>query len=276
MKKYGLIIGLSLCTVLSLTACGKKNEDVSSEATTEMSVPGVNSETDSYSVSDNQVLPDQADVFDTEDDTEVETTEQVTEEITEEDTAVLADEDNISDNSDLQEVPVTGDDTFGSIAGVGFDLKKGPIDFTNTFAKAGFNFTDSEENYAVVKATAFNISNGDSSIIATVQKIDADYDTSGNSINNIINEGITSYEVNVKDAINSSKPYMTFKGCTWGASSDDIIKAYGECLPEDKIDSDFVTKLTYRYEDYTISFTVFKAPSGASGLQSVYVYPSTH
>lgn len=272
MKKYGLIIGLSLCTVLSLTACGKKNENVSSEATTEMSVPGADAVTESSTVNDNQVLPDQADVFDTEDDTEVETTEQVTEE----DTAVLADEDDISDNSDLQEVPVTGDDTFGSIAGVGFDLKNGPIDFTNTFAKAGFNFTDSEDNYTVVKTTAFDISNGDSSIIATVQNMDANGDTSGNSINNIINEGITSYEVNVKDAVNSAKPYMTFKGCTWGASSDAIISAYGECLPEDKIDSDFVTKLTYRYEDYTISFTVFKSPSGASGLQSVYVYPSMH
>jgi hypothetical protein len=190
----------------------------------------------------------------------------------------LADETPVTtDNGELNVVPVTGDDTFGSIGGVGFNLKEAKVlDFTETFGKAGFNFTAEPDTYQTVLATAFDISNGNASVTATVQRLDADLKSTDNSINSIINEGFTSYFVSVKETVTSAKPYMTFKGCTWGSTVNDLIAAYGEPMASDKVESTAFTILTYRYEDYTIEFTVYNQSSGASGLQDVYVYPSMH
>ena len=277
MKKYGLILATSLCLTLSLVACGKKTESNGFDTDNEVATTSdVSTEVTTEGSSDADVLPDQKDVIDSDEKWQDAHGGETTEEATDDDND-LAEETNLTtDDSKVEKVPVTGDDTFGSLNGVGFDLKDSCLDFTETFGKAGFDFVDDKDSYTDVSYNPFHLTNGNASIVVTVSR-EVNGELTDNSINNIINEGFTSYYVDVTDTVASSRPYMTFKGCTWGASADDIIAAYGEPLDFNGISTkDAINRLTYDYENYTIEFSVYNPTTGSTGLQKVFVHPRAH
>ena len=78
------------------------------------------------------------------------------------------------------------------------------------------------------------------------------------------------YSIDVSSAEN--KPEMTWNGLTWGASAEDIVKAYGE--PDDKYEGsvyDLYEYTTLPDIDSVIKFYVYHSDSHDTGLQQVDV-----
>lgn len=256
MRKRRSII---VCCVMAclLSGCGKEAPQIIDlNATTEQSVSTAEVSTD--------IDPDPGHATRTETSTEPLTeqkTERVTEKPSEKVTEKIA-EPVTERTTEMKEKPkVTGDDTFGSIAGIGFGRDK--FDFDETFKKAGY-VLGSGANYPGTELNGNIALNEDEDTLKlSVGRVETPY-----TIADILARGFDCYSVNVLEASESYRPYMTFKGLTWKASIDDIIKAYGNPTARYNIDESLIV-LRYEYENYGIEFSC--AP-GVVGLYGVDVF----
>ena len=150
------------------------------------------------------------------------------------------------------------EDVLGSIDGktLSVDSK-----WDDTFGKAGFEFDSDEEGY-IISASSDDYEN----VCLWFYSLD------WHKAEDIKNNGMDGYSIDVSSAEN--KPEMTWNGLTWGASAEDIVKAYGE--PDDKYEGSLYDSYTYEYGDPRIDysviiFEVYHSDSQDTGLQAVSV-----
>ena len=153
-----------------------------------------------------------------------------------------------------------GEDLLGSLDGkaLTFDSK-----WDDTFGKDGFEFnSDYGDEY-------FAYSDDYEGVSLTVMFYNVDDEK---DVEDFKNDGMKSYTIDASHAEN--KPEMTWNGLTWGASAEDIVKAYGE--PDDKYEGSLYDSYTYEYGDPRIDysviiFEVYHSDSQDTGLQAVSV-----
>ena len=149
-----------------------------------------------------------------------------------------------------------GKDVLGSLDGkaLTFDSK-----WDDTFGKDGFEFDSDEEGY-IISASSDDYEN----VCLWFYSLD------WHKAEDIKNNGMDGYSIDVSSAEN--KPEMTWNGLTWGASAEDIVKAYGE--PDDKYEGsvyDLYEYTTLPDIDSVIKFYVYHSDSHDTGLQQVDV-----
>ena len=157
-----------------------------------------------------------------------------------------------------------GEDLLGSLDGkaLTFDSK-----WDDTFGKDGFEFDSDEGNFSY-----FASSDDYEGVSLTVWFYCLD-DEKDVKVEDIKNDGMKAYIIDASHAEN--KPEMTWKGLTWGASAEDIIKAYGE--PDDKSETSLYDSYRYEYGDPRIDYSVIEFcvyhgdSSYDTGLQQVAV-----
>ena len=152
------------------------------------------------------------------------------------------------------------EDVLGSIDGktLSVDSK-----WDDTFGKAGFEFDSDEEEYTISAS-----SDDYESVYLHIYGLDWDEEIV--KVEDIKKDGMGGYSIDVSWA--EDKPEMTWNGLTWGASAEDIVKAYGE--PDYKYEGSMYD--TYEYStlpdiDSTIEFYVYHDDEYDSGLQQVDV-----
>ena len=163
----------------------------------------------------------------------------------------------VDDNVDRSDFKA-GEDVLGSLDGkpLTFDSK-----WDDTFGKAGFEFDSDEKGYTM-SASSDDYEN----VCLWFYSLDWQEAVKAEDINN----GMDGYRIDVSSAEN--KPEMTWNGLTWGASAEDIVKAYGE--PDDKYEGsvyDLYEYSTLPDMDSTIEFYIYHSDSHDTGLQQVDV-----
>ena len=152
------------------------------------------------------------------------------------------------------------EDVLGSIDGktLSVDSK-----WDDTFGKAGFEFDSDEEEYTISAS-----SDDYESVYLYING--PDWDEEIVKAEDIKKDGMGGYSIDVSCA--EDKPEMTWNGLTWGASAEDIVKAYGE--PDYKYEGSMYD--SYEYStlpdmDSTIEFYVYHDDLYDQGLQKVDV-----
>lgn len=146
----------------------------------------------------------------------------------------------------------TGSDLYGSYKGV--SLTTGPNNWASTFGADGWVFDNEDGEYSFMSCV--NSKYGDATLYVYNK---ASSDTTKADITDY---GFYGYDMDVSWA--DTKPAMTFNGITWGASSDDVLSAYG--TPDYTYEGSMYH--SYEYElsnNITMSFNVYFD----AGLQEV-------